>query len=143
MYFYVFFCQDSRRQWLEWICLQCRLTSLLKALSQGYHWGEWSYLVYLIFIATHNIYGFPGGWMVKNLPANAGDSGLTLGSGRSPGEGNNPHQYSCLGNPMDRGAWLATVQKSLKRVRHDLETKQQQQYINSFISTVIKLVFWK
>ena len=44
--------------------------------------------------------------MVKNLPANAGDVGLIPGSGRSPGDGNsNPPQYSCLGNPMDRGAW--------------------------------------
>ena len=51
--------------------------------------------------------------MVKNLPANAGDArdaGSIPGSGRSPGEGNgNPLQYSCLGNPMDRGAWQATV----------------------------------
>ena len=53
--------------------------------------------------------GFPGGSAVKNLPANAGDAGLISGSGRSPGEGNdNPLQYSCLGNPMDRGAWWAT-----------------------------------
>ena len=48
--------------------------------------------------------------MVKNLPANAGDAGLISGSGRSPGEGNgDPLQYSCLENPMDRGAWWATV----------------------------------
>ena len=51
--------------------------------------------------------------MVKNLPANAGDVrdlGSIPQSGRSPGEGNgNPLQYSCLGNPMDRGAWQATV----------------------------------
>ncbi|MCH3754006.1 hypothetical protein LZB89_09000, partial [Campylobacter coli] len=41
---------------------------------------------------------------------NAGDLGSILGSGRSPGEGNgNPLQYSCLENPMDRGAWWATV----------------------------------
>ena len=47
--------------------------------------------------------------MVKNLPANAEDEGSIPGSGRSPGEGNgNPLQYSCLGNPMDRGAWRAT-----------------------------------
>ena len=55
--------------------------------------------------------------MVKNLLANAGDAGSIPGSGRSPGEGNgNPLQYSCLGNPMDRGAWRATdhgVAKSL------------------------------
>ena len=51
--------------------------------------------------------------VVKSLPANAGDvrdAGLIPGSGGSPGEGNDtPLQYSCLGNPMDRGAWQATV----------------------------------
>ena len=54
--------------------------------------------------------GFPGGSVLKNPPANAGDMGSIFGSGRSPGEGNgNPLQYSCLGNPMDRGAWWTTV----------------------------------
>ena len=54
--------------------------------------------------------GFPGGSVVKNTPANAGDVGSVLGSGRLPGEGNgSPLQYSCLGKPMDRGAWRATV----------------------------------
>ena len=49
--------------------------------------------------------GFPGGSVVKNLLVNAGDAGLIPGLGRSPGEGNgNPLQYSCLENPMDRGA---------------------------------------
>ena len=52
---------------------------------------------------------FPGGAMVKNLPANSVDKrdiGLIPGSGRSPGEGNsNPLQYSYLENPVDRGAW--------------------------------------
>ena len=53
--------------------------------------------------------GFPGGSVVKNPPANAGDAG-DVGSVRSPGDGNgNPLQYSCLGNPVDRGAWWATV----------------------------------
>ena len=48
--------------------------------------------------------------MVKNLPANAGDPDLIPGSGRSPGEENgNTLQYSCLGNPIDRGGWQATV----------------------------------
>ena len=49
--------------------------------------------------------GFPGGSVVKNPPANAGDEGSITGSGRSPGEGNgNPFHYSSLGNPMDRRA---------------------------------------
>ena len=51
--------------------------------------------------------------LVKSPPANAGDTrdmGSIPGSGRSPGVGNgNPFQYSCLGNPMDRGAWRATA----------------------------------
>ena len=48
--------------------------------------------------------------MVKDLPANAADVGLIPGLGRSPGEGNgNPPQYSCLENPMDRGAWWVIV----------------------------------
>ena len=57
--------------------------------------------------------GFSGGSVVKTLPANAadtGDLGLIPGLGRSLGEGNdNPLQYSCLGNLLDRGAWRATV----------------------------------
>ena len=52
---------------------------------------------------------FLGDSVVKNLPANAGDArdaGSIAGLGRSPGEGNdNPLRYSCLGNPMDIGAW--------------------------------------
>ena len=55
--------------------------------------------------------GFPGGEVVRNLPANAGDSrdtGLILESGRSPGVGN-PLYYTCLENSMDRGAWRAIV----------------------------------
>ena len=47
---------------------------------------------------------------VKRLAYNVGDLGSIPGSGRSSGEGNgNPHQYSCMENPMDRGAWCATV----------------------------------
>ena len=53
---------------------------------------------------------FPGTSVVKNLPANAGDMGSIPGSGMFPGEGNgNTLQYSCLRNPMDRGAWRATA----------------------------------
>ena len=62
--------------------------------------------------------------MVKNLPATAGevrDAGSIPGSGRSPGGGHvNPLQYSCLENPMDRGAWWVTVHgvtKSQTRLR--------------------------
>ena len=67
--------------------------------------------------------------MVKNLPANAGDTKdmvLNPGMGRSLRRGNgNPLQYSLLGNPIDRGSWRATVRRVAKRVRHNLVTKQQ------------------
>jgi len=59
--------------------------------------------------------GFPCGSVVKNPPTIAGDGGLISGLGRFPGEGNgNPVQYSCLENPMDRGAWWATVHGVIK-----------------------------
>ena len=58
---------------------------------------------------------FSGGSVVKNLPANAGDMGVILGLERFPGEGNdNPVQYACLENPMDRGAWQATAHGGCK-----------------------------
>ena len=61
--------------------------------------------------------GFPGGSAVKNPLANAGDTSLIPGSGRSPGEGNgNLLQYSCLENPMDRGTRQVTVYGGHKRV---------------------------
>ena len=66
-------------------------------------------------IAINLNLGFPGGSVVKNLLVNPGDSGSIPGLRRSPREGNgNPLQYSCLGNPMDRGAWRATVHGSQK-----------------------------
>ena len=58
--------------------------------------------------------GFPGGSEVKASACNAGDLGSIPGLGRSPGDGN-PLQYSCLENPVDGGAWWATVH----RVGHD------------------------
>ena len=60
--------------------------------------------------------------VVKNPPANAGDirdMGMISGLGRSPGEGNgNPLQYSCLENPMDKGAWQVTQSMGFQRVGH-------------------------
>ena len=59
--------------------------------------------------------GFPGGSDGKEPACSAENTGLIPGSGRSPGEGNgNPLQYSCLENPMDRGAWQATVHRVAK-----------------------------
>ena len=73
--------------------------------------------------------GFPGGASDKEPSANSGDinyAGSILGWRRSPGEGNgNSLQCSCLGNPMDRRAWVAFSPWNLKRVRHNLATEQQ------------------
>ena len=67
--------------------------------------------------------GILGGSVVKDPLASAGDAEdprSIPGLGRSPGGRNgNPLQYSCLGNPMDRGAWWATVHGGSQRVRHD------------------------
>ena len=60
-------------------------------------------------------WGFPGGSDGKETACNAGDPGLILWSGRSPEEGNdNPLQYSCLENSMDRGPWQAIVHEVAK-----------------------------
>ena len=73
--------------------------------------------------------GFSGDSVVKNLPVNSGDVGWIPGSGRFLGDGNgNPLQYSCLVNPRDKRTWQTTVQWDLKRVRHDLATKQQHKF---------------
>ena len=67
--------------------------------------------------------GFPCSSVGEESACNAGDQGSIPGPGRSPEEVNsNPFQYSCLENPMDRGAWQATV-NSVARVGQDLATK--------------------
>ena len=67
--------------------------------------------------------GFPCRLVGKESAYSAGDLGLIPGSGRFPGEGNgNPLKYSCLENPMDRGAWQAIVH-GVGRIRHDLAAK--------------------
>ena len=64
--------------------------------------------MYFLFLML--FWGFPGGSDGKASACNEGDLGSIPGSGRSPGEGNgNPLQYSCLENPIDGGAWQATV----------------------------------
>ena len=66
------------------------------------------------FLVWNTASSFPDGLVDKESVCNAGDL-VFPGSGRSPGEGNgNPLQYSCLGNPMDRGAWRAMVHGVVK-----------------------------
>ena len=83
---------------------------------------------------------------VKNLP-NAGDSGSIPGSGRASGEGNGyPLQYSCLENPMDRGAWRAIVcgvtknQTQLKRNWSDLACKHREDVVRQEVSLLLLLL---
>ena len=91
--------------------------------TPGYGWYfKFSSAGFIPGVPTWTIYqfgtSFPRDSVVKNLPANAGnarDAGSISGLGRSSGEGNaNPLQYSCLENPMDRGAWRAIVHRVAK-----------------------------
>ena len=78
--------------------------------------------------------------MIKNPPGNVGDAGLIPGSGRPPGEGNgSPLQDSCPGNPMDRGAWRATVHGVTKRIIYNLATKHQHIEVKTMTKNHIQL----
>ena len=80
---------------------------------------KYMYGLKTIIVCVTSTLGFPGGAVVKSLPANAGDAGLVPGSRGSSGEGNgNPLQYACLENSLDRGAWQAIVHETV-RVGHD------------------------
>ena len=87
------------------------------------HWVMVIYIFSNINGTLHLQWGFSGCSEVKSPPANAGDLGSIPGLGRSPGGGNaNLLLYSCLGNPMDGGAWQATVH-GIVRAGHDWATK--------------------
>ena len=89
--------------------------TILKLLRTKKYLSSYLYL-------TTNV-GFPHTSVGEESACNAGDPGSVLGPGRSPGEGNgNPLQYSCLENPMNRGAWQATVH-GVAKVGHNLATK--------------------
>ena len=100
------------------ICLLAScMYSLEKYLSVSSPLFKSGCLVFLIEL--HELFIYLGSVILyKKLPANAGDTGNTAsipGSGRSPGKGNgNPLWYCCLGNPVDRGAWQATVHRFTK-----------------------------
>ena len=85
---------------------------------------EYKYLIYLYWNSGWEV-GFSGGSVVRNLPANAVDTSLIPGLGRSAERNGNPLQYSCLGNQMDKGACWATVRGVTKKVGYNLMTKQQ------------------
>ena len=100
-----------RMGWLDLLAVQGTLKRLLQHPS-----------LKASILQLSGFSGFPGGSDGKAPVYNAGDLGSIPGLGRVPGEGNgNPLQYSCLENPMDGGAWWATVQrvaKSWTRLSH-------------------------
>ena len=94
---------------LYYICTSsCTITGLWKLL--------FFMTIYLLPVFVWR--DFPHGSGVENLPGNAGEAGSIPGLRRSPGEGKGtPFQYSCLGNPVDRGAWQATFSSGVSKVR--------------------------
>ena len=89
------------------IYIYIKTTCLLQPLG--------THVVYTFWFFLLGIWDFPGGSDGKASVYNTGDPGLIPGSGISPGEGNgNPLQYSCLENPMDRGAWQVAVHAVMK-----------------------------
>ena len=93
----------------------CPTVSLFSRLKEPpiQDFPSWTKIVLLLLLFSTLVWGFPGGTVVGSLPANAEDARDVISIpelGRSPGVGiGNRLQYSCLGNPMDRGSWRATV----------------------------------
>ena len=98
-----------------------------------------SFAIELMFLSARAFYEQNGCELVRHLPANAGDTRLIPGSGTSPGEGHgNPLLYSCLGNPMNRGAWWATVHWVTKELDTTYWLKQEDRKLgneDSFIES--------
>ena len=120
----------------------CKLTNLMRYVCFQISMIEGRVSTLYVPVSVPEV--FPGGSVVKNLPANAGDAGSIPGWGTSLGKGiGNPLQYSCLENPMDRGAWQGShvhgIAKShpmsmgSQRVSHDLATKQQQKSLEKML----------
>ena len=104
---YVFFKATMIKNLMSAILLYC-LTFLFFFLSMKIFFIF--FLQQCLDVSLNWLLGFPGGSDDEESTCNAGDQGLLPGSGRSPGgRHSNPLQYSCLENPMDRGAWQATV----------------------------------
>ena len=102
-----------RNNFVSKIKLQGNTLSIVNIPLLGLLWMWLLMHVNFLHTSIAQMIHFPGGFVAKNSPDNAGDMGLIPGSGRSPGEGNGkPLQYSCLGNPMDRGATVHGVTKN-------------------------------
>ena len=89
---------------INWTLMSTQRPAYKCLLDVSVCWFILNYTLYIVYM------GFSDGTVVKNLAINAGDTGLISGLGRCPGGGNgHPLQYSCLENPLDRGAWWVTV----------------------------------
>ena len=92
--------------------------------SSSYMLYFWVILIYLL--------GFPSASEVKASACNVGDLGLIPGLGRSHGEGNgNPLEYSCLGNPTDRGAWSCKESDTTEQLNHHHHLLDKSRYMNT------------
>ena len=111
-------CEPSSGPQGSWLFL-CQGSSTLEFITLD----EWPY--YMNLWPPKSVSGFPAGSAVQNLSSNAGEVGLIPGSRKCPRRRKDPLQSSCLGKPMDRGAWRATVH-GVKRIGHDWATKQQE-----------------
>ena len=102
-------------EWLNW----SPQNHVMKAFYTNKYW-----FLCIINFNSQYVLIYKSSSAIKNPPANAGDIGSLPGLGRYPGEGSgNPLQYSCLGNPMDRGSWGVTVY-GITKSPHNLATKQ-------------------
>ena len=117
IFLWVLFCPFLKKVFLK-----------IKILKKVFFLSRLKYIIIFLILLHIYICLYPyqlPWWLSSKESAHQADLSLTPWSGRSPGEGNgNPLQYSGLGNPMDRGAWWATVHGVAKR--HDLAIKQQQ-----------------
>ena len=125
-------CNADRTQWVYW-------DSIVRAVFHCVYTHTQLGLPLCVHTHTHT-WGFPRSSVGKESACSVRDLGLIPGSGRFSGEGDgSPLQYSCLENPMDRGAWRATVH-GVTRVTHDLASKPPP-YIVCWISYVRALTW--
>ena len=106
-------------------------------------WGHCAFC--FLFLHSYLVtLGFPGGSNGKESACSAGDMGLIPGSGRSPGEGNdNPLQYSCLKNHMDRGAWWTAVQRVAESDRTEELSTAHSELLSIKFTWLYCPAFWK
>ena len=135
--FYTLWIQFTSWNWLleTWPCLECFCNDFPQDIS----WVQVSFKalldLWLLRALQHLFYGFPAGSVHLQCRRLAGDTGLIPGSGRSPCAGNcTSLQYSCLGNPMDRGAWQATV--------HGVTQSQTRLSDWTTIAPVLMCIYW-